>query len=165
MSVSALGRVDAEHADPELAGGGLDVALDLLQRKAIISGFVPVGLAAEGVKIKSDFVRAVAPIGPLGTGDALHAALTAYPPDEAACPVAPKPPRAAVAMPVLPPERPVVAEAVEVDDRWPNQPEPEDDEPPGPRRYWQGWGVCAAAGGWEAALAGEAQSVRCGLSA
>ena len=48
------------------------IIFNLLQTELIVSGFIPVGFAVKGVKIKPDFFGISAPISALGNTDAFH---------------------------------------------------------------------------------------------
>src|SRR5262249_14700318 len=67
-------------------------ALDLLQRKRVVSALVPVALAIDGVKREAHLGGLLAPIRTFIACDALHGVQL---PDAIPWPVEPKPPRVA----------------------------------------------------------------------
>ena len=61
----------AAHAF-ELGRRRFEVALDLLQREAVIGALVPIALAIDRMKDKADAFGSLAPVRPLVAGNAPH---------------------------------------------------------------------------------------------
>src|SRR6185369_5013984 len=61
----------AAHA-VELGGRRLDISLDLVERETVISAFVPITLALDGVEVETHTLRSLTPIVALAASDALH---------------------------------------------------------------------------------------------